>query len=88
MSVRRAQREVDSAEFSEWMAYARLEPFGQDRQDANAAAIQATLANVHRDPKSRPQPFTPDEFLLRFGDDEEPQEQPADVLATKLRRAR
>lgn len=44
MSVKRCQREVDSAEFSEWQAFDRVEPIGQRRDDINAALIRKTIA--------------------------------------------
>ena len=48
MSVRRAQAEIDSREFSEWIAYHGLEPFGEERADLRAGIVAATVANVHR----------------------------------------
>ena len=32
----------------------------------------ALLANINRDDKKRPQPFTIDDFMVRFGDDVPP----------------
>jgi hypothetical protein len=46
MSVKRAQQEIDSAEFSEWLAYNTLNPFGDERRDFRAAMIASTTANV------------------------------------------
>ena len=46
MSVRRAQAEIDSAEFSEWRAlYERVETFGEDRADLRAGIVASTIAN-------------------------------------------
>ena len=61
MSVRRAQAEIDSAEFSEWQAFHSVEPFTIDRGDHILATIAAILANVHR-PKGA-KPYKPDDFM-------------------------
>jgi hypothetical protein len=60
---------IGSREFSEWMAYFRLEPFGAEREDMRAGIIAATIANANRDPKKRPKPFTPGDFMLKFGEE-------------------
>ena len=77
MSVKRAQREIDSAEFAEWMAYDRLDPIGQWRDDLRMAILASTIANAmdglgqlvigvaggHPSPR---QPFTIEDFLPSF----------------------
>ncbi len=45
MSVRQAQRQIDAAEFAAWMAYARLEPWGQPAEDFRLGVLAATVAN-------------------------------------------
>ena len=55
--------EIDAHEFAEWMAYAYLEPFGPEREDARAGEVAAVIANVNRDPKSNPEPWTPADFF-------------------------
>lgn len=64
MSVRRAMAEIDSAEFSEWMAYYRLDPQGEDRADLRAGIVAATVANAARGRKSRA--FKPKDFMPDF----------------------
>lgn len=66
MSVRRAQREIDSREFAEWMAYHELDPFGGERGDLQAGIIAATLANVNRSKGT--QPYKPGDFMPKFGE--------------------
>lgn len=63
MSVKRAQREIDSPEFSEWMAYAEIEPFGPIREDLRAGQVAALIANVNRDPKTKPDAYTAEDFF-------------------------
>ena len=63
MSVRRAQMEVSSLEFTEWMAYYELEPFGEIIADLRHGGAVAMLANVNRDSKVRPELYTADDFI-------------------------
>lgn len=52
-------------EFRQWLGFARIEPFGMERGDVQAARIAQTIANRHRNPdKERPYPLS--EFLLDF----------------------
>lgn len=71
MSVREAQQRVSSREFAEWMAYYRLEPFGELRHDLQSAIIASVIANVNRNPKKHAKPFKVDEFMPDFGTPEE-----------------
>ena len=66
MSVRQAQSEIDSREFSEWMAYWYLEPFGPERDDMRHGVVAATIANVNRDPKTTPEPWDAADFFPRL----------------------
>lgn len=50
-------------EFNEWMAYYSIEPFGIDREDFRMGQVCSVIANVNRDPKQKPQPYTPDNFI-------------------------
>lgn len=62
-SVRQCQAEIDSAEFTEWMAYYQLEPFGETVADIRHGIATSLLANINRDEKTKPQPFIPDDFI-------------------------
>jgi Protein of unknown function (DUF4035) len=92
MSVRRAQLEIDSGEFSEWMAYAALEPFGPIREDERAGVVASVTANVNRDSKTKRDPFVSTDFFPRHPIDEDENEEalkdaePVEVdLAAKLK---
>jgi hypothetical protein len=50
------------------MAFFRLEPFGEERQDLRAAIIAQTIANVHRG-AGRP-PYRLRDFILEFDGEE------------------
>jgi hypothetical protein len=57
---------MGSREFTEWLAYNQLEPFGHPRLEYGHALVAATIANVNRDPKVRREPFEVDDFLPTF----------------------
>lgn len=61
MSVARAQIEVSSAEFGEWIAFFSLEPFGDRIADLRAGEIASVIANVNRG-KDTP-PYKPLDFV-------------------------
>lgn len=70
---------MSSREFSEWMAYAQLEPFGEQRADLRAGIVASTVAagytkKGHRPPK-------PTVFMPKFDKDAPPDE---DQLADKV----
>jgi hypothetical protein len=68
MSVSRAQREISSPEFTEWMAYSIWEPFGPEREDQRAGMIAALIANVNRDSSKRSEPYDVEDFFPRYGE--------------------
>ena len=63
---------MSSREFTEWLAYARLEPFGSEADDQRMAQLLALIANVNRDPARRRRPYTPEDFLPQRGPRTEP----------------
>lgn len=83
MSLKRCMREVDSAEFAEWMAYCVWEPFGPEREDQRAGMVAALIANVNRDPKQRPTPYDVEDFFPRYGEPEIEETEPK-PLESKL----
>ena len=64
MSVRRAQIEIDAAEFAEWMAFGRFDPYGEERADLRAGIVAATIANVFR--KKGTRALKAADFMPRF----------------------
>lgn len=55
-------------EFKEWITFESLEPFSEERQDTRFAMLAMILANSNRDPKTKPDPYEIQDFLLPFGD--------------------
>ena len=60
-------------EFQLWKVYARLEPFPSMRIGALAAQIERSVVNMARDAKKHPSPFPLADFVLKWGEDAEPQ---------------
>ena len=68
-------REMRPSELARWFEFYSIDPWGTQRADAVGGMIAATIANVHRDPKERPEPYLPADFMLfaepePLGDDE------------------
>lgn len=57
---------MSSADIAEAMAFERLEPFGEYRDDMRAALIASTIANCNRAPKSKS--FGISDFMLDFSE--------------------
>jgi len=61
MSVRRCQSEIDSAEFSEWIAFDQLEPIGEERADLRMGIMASTMVNLKSaKANAKPIDFMPD----------------------------
>jgi hypothetical protein len=57
------QERLTSREFTESLAFERLEPDPAEMTMHLLAALLTLLANVHRDPKAKPRPYAVDDFL-------------------------
>lgn len=47
MTVAQLDREMSAKEFTEWMVYYSIEPFGGAREDYRAALVSSVIANVN-----------------------------------------
>ena len=74
--------EMSGEQLSEWLAYARIEPWGEERADLRAGIVAATTANCHR--SSRTKAFKPDDFMPKFGKAEEKQSDAEVMTALKM----
>lgn len=73
---------IPSRLYSEWMAFERLEPFGERLLSVLAGLIASTVANANRDPKKKREPFTLNDFRPKFDErPEEPDEEDDEVDA-------
>jgi hypothetical protein len=50
---------VGSRQVSEWIEYAKLEPFGEERADLRSAIVAATLVNLWSKKKAKAEDFMP-----------------------------
>ena len=55
---------LSASEWLDWQRFAAIEPFGAPMLDVVQAQLRAVLAEIHRDPKARTEPFAPQDFLL------------------------
>ena len=60
---------MTSWEFSHWIAYYEMDPWGDERADLRNAMMCATMANIHRKKGSRR--ITIGDFMPRFGEKQE-----------------
>ncbi len=75
--------EITSKQFAEWMAYSRLEPWGEKRDDLRMGIVASTVANVNRGRNQKP--YRPQDFMPSF--EPETEEQAAERLIAKARAA-
>lgn len=54
---------MDSAEFTEWVAFFHLEPDAEREQVRLLGTLMQLFANVHRDQKVKPEPYDLDDFI-------------------------
>lgn len=60
-TIRELQARMDSREFSEWMAYYGIEPWGEDRADLRSGILASITANINR--KKNTKPYSPIDFM-------------------------
>ena len=61
-------RSMTARQFHEWLYFAEMEPFGEDREDARFGSITQVLMNVNRNHKKRSKAFTLAESVVSGGD--------------------
>lgn len=54
---------MSSAEFTRWIAFAEIEPWGSAFDDLRAGSVVSAVYNVNRDPKKQPEGFGPLHFI-------------------------
>ncbi len=81
MTVARLQSEMGNDELVEWMAYDRIDPFGDWRGDAHAGIIASVVVNT----LSKNGRAKPTDFVLKFSETVAPDPQEAlSRIARKL----
>lgn len=59
---------MSARELIEWIAYWTIEPPLAERIEVAIAILSSLTANIHRDSKTRPEPFEPADFMARWGE--------------------
>lgn len=59
-----AQARISSREFTEWIAYYGLEPWGEEPADARHGILASLIANSNRDASKHTQPYKPEDFMI------------------------
>lgn len=59
---------MSSRLLQEWATFYELEPFGEVRADLRSALVANVIANANRNPDKQREPFTLDDFMLKFDD--------------------
>lgn len=70
---------MTARQFLEWEHYSRIEPFGEQRGDYQAASVATVVANSNRGPKQ--EPFKIEDFLLKFEERVSRRQTPEEQLA-------
>ncbi len=66
------KRTISSREFTQWLAFYRLDPFGGYRQDVHAGIIASTIANVNRSRKTKA--FKVEDFVVGWNEPPKPKQ--------------
>lgn len=61
-TVKELELTLSGHELSEWQAFFRLDPFGEDRADLRNAMLISSLVNLFKGKKS--QPVRPEDYML------------------------
>ena len=84
MSVKQAKREIDSPEFTDWIAYDRLEPIGPERILDAMALVCCVVMAAQGHEKSKGKPFELSDFMLQYGKEAKSRQQSPQEMIAKL----
>lgn len=56
-------RQLTSSQLNDWMVYAAIEPFGEQREELRHGQKMAMTMNLKRNPKKKREPWKPAEFM-------------------------
>lgn len=72
-TVRELMDSLESAEYTDWLAYGRIRPVGESAQDWHFATLKTLIANQWR--RSKDKPIGPEKLLLAYIKPEKPVEE-------------
>lgn len=64
------QERMSSREFTEWMAFYQVEPFGRQAEDLGVGIISATIANANKGKRGKT--YTAQDFMPQYGQKRHP----------------
>lgn len=67
-TVSELEASMSSSEFTQWMAFYNVQPFGPERDNVHAGIVASTVANANRGKSQRP--FAVSDFVLKPKDPE------------------
>lgn len=78
---------MSSREFSEWMAYYEIEPFGEERADLRQAMTTSAVHNTIQAQTKRPKWTKPEDFMI-FSDRTQPKTEESGPVEPELLKAK
>lgn len=84
MTVAELLERMSSREFSEWMIYYEIEPFGEERADWRQAMTTSAVHNNFQAKAKTPKWTKPEDFMPFKHDQEPPEEKDESVDAAEL----
>jgi len=69
---------MSSAEYTLWQMEFALAPWDEMRADLRAGVVAATIANIYRDRKAHPKPFSAADYMP-YAEKPKPQAAPQDI---------
>lgn len=76
---------ISSRQFAEWIAYSKIEPFGEIRDEIRHGQQMAMTANINRDTKTRRDPFSAIDFMNFIDFKKDQREETAESISARLR---
>ena len=83
-SVRECKQNVDSREFTRWIAYYSINPFGEYRGDVQAGIIAATIANANPYRGKNAKPLQPSDFFPKWDKKQEAKKEKRDPVKVEF----
>ena len=82
------QERISSRDFAEWMAFYRLEPFGDERDDLRMARLATVISNtIYSVWTGKDGPFTEADMMLQFDQIQDDDVPDPELVAKKVRDA-
>jgi hypothetical protein len=79
------KRGLTAKQLNEWFAYMNIEPFGTIWEDIRHGQIQSMTANLNRDSKAKPEPYTCNDFRNFKEREEVVKVEDPDILSAQIR---